>query len=676
MNKELKTKTVLIEKRYNILIFIISVLIIVLFVKLFYVQIVKFDYYSSELQKLTNLKIEGSTAPRGRIYDRNNKLIVDNEPVRVIYYEKNNNTIKKELEIANEISNMIDIENKASIKTYKKYWMVIHPKETENKITKKEWNLYKYHKLTKDDILNLKLKRITEKELSSLSEHEMLVAYIYELMNKGYKLDEKIIKDKDVSDEEYALVAANLSKLDGVGVRLDWKRSYPYGNTFKSILGTVSNNVPSNLESYYLKRGYLLNDKVGTSYLEYQYDNYLKGDKNIYTINDDNEKILLEKGNRGSDISLTIDIELQNDLEKLLEKEVVKTKKELNTEYYNRTFVIITNPKTGDILAMAGKKVMEDKKRFKIYDYTPSIMTSPITAGSVVKGASHIVGYNTNALKIGEVRTDRCVKLSGTPLKCSWMPLGSLNDITALKKSSNTYQYYTAMKVANTKYHYNTSMKPNDDAFKIYRKTFKQFGLGSETGIDLPLESTGNIGKKNAGGLLLDFAIGQYDTYTPLELSQYISTIANDGSRMKLHLLKNVYSKEDTNKIIYKYKNTLLNKVDTKEKYLKRVKRGFSEVLKYGGTGYGYIDLKYKPAGKTGTSQSFVDTNSDGKIDKETITTTFVAYAPYDDPKVTFTIVSPDISNYDNYSNYQSNLNSRLMRKISKLYFEKYEKNV
>ena len=438
----------------------------------------------------------------------------------------------------------------------------------------------------------------------------------------------------------------------------------------------MSNNVPSNLESYYLKRGYLLNDKVGTSYLEYQYDNYLKGDKNIYTINDDNEKILLEKGNRGSDISLTIDIELQNDLEKLLEKEVVKTKKELNTEYYNRTFVIITNPKTGDILAMAGKKVMEDKKRFKIYDYTPSIMTSPITAGSVVKGASHIVGYNTNALKIGEVRTDRCVKLSGTPLKCSWMPLGSLNDITALKKSSNTYQYYTAMKVANTKYRYNTSMKPNDDAFKIYRKTFKQFGLGSETGIDLPLESTGNIGKKNAGGLLLDFAIGQYDTYTPLELSQYISTIANDGSRMKLHLLKNVYSKEDTNKIIYKYKNTLLNKVDTKEKYLKRVKRGFSEVLKYGGTGYGYIDLKYKPAGKTGTSQSFVDTNSDGKIDKETITTTFVAYAPYDDPKVTFTIVSPDISNYDNYSNYQSNLNSRLMRKISKLYFEKYEKNV
>ena len=320
---------------------------------------------------------------------------------------------------------------------------------------------------------------------------------------------------------------------------------------------------------------------------------------------------------------------------------------------------------------MAGKQILEDDKKYKIYDYTPGIMTSPVTVGSVVKGASHIVGYNTKALKIGEIRTDRCVKLSGTPKKCSWMSLGTLNDITALKKSSNTYQYFTAMNVANTKYYYNIPMRESPEALKVYRNTFNEFGLGSKTGIDLPVESTGNVGTKNTGGLLLDFAIGQYDTYTPLELSQYIGTIANNGRRMKLHLLDSVYDKK---KKIYKYENKELNKVNTEEKYLKRVQEGFKEVLKYGGTGSGYIDLKYKPAGKTGTSQSFVDTNKDGKIDKETITTTFVAYAPYDNPEVTFTVVSPDISNYDHNSSYQSNINSRLMRRISKLYFEKYHK--
>ena len=58
-------------------------------------------------------------------------------------------------------------------------------------------------------------------------------------------------------------------------------------------------------------------------------------------------------------------------------------------------------------------------------------------------------------------------------------------------------------------------------------------------------------------------------------------------------------------------------------------------VLEYGGAGSGYIDLSYKPAGKTGTSQSFLDTDNDGKADTETISTTFVSYMSYDDPKVT-----------------------------------------
>lgn len=659
----------IIEKRYNILIFFITILIIILFVKLFYVQIIKRDYYLEKLKEVTDLKIEGSTAPRGRIFDRNNKLIVDNIPIKVIYYEKGDNDAKTEIELSYKLSKMISIDNKATKHMYKTFWMLLYPKEANDKITKEELNLLEMRKITNNDILKYKYQRITDKDLDRLSKEDKKAAYIYDLMNRGYKYQEKIIKKENISDKEYALVAANIHKLKGINVRLDWERYYPYNDTFKSIFGTLSNNsIPDNLVEDYLKKGYNLNDRVGVSYLELQYDKYLKGKKNIYKINDKGDKVLYKLGSRGNDIKLTIDIELQRDVEKILEEEIIKTKKEPNTDYYNRSFVIITNPKTGEILAMAGKQIKENNKSYKIYDYTPGIMTSPITVGSVVKGASHIVGYNNNALKIGEIRTDRCVKLSGTPKKCSWMSLGTLNDITALKKSSNTYQYFTAMKVANVKYYYNIPIKETKDALNLYRNTFHEFGLGSKTGIDLPVESTGNVGTKNTGGLLLDFAIGQYDTYTPLQLSQYMGTIANNGKRMQLHLLKSYYK---NNKEIL-YNNKELNKVKTEDKYLNRVKEGFKEVLKYGGTGSGYIDLKYKPAGKTGTSQSFVDTNGDGKIDKETITTTFSSYAPYDDPIVTFTIVSPDISNYDHRSNYQSNINSRLMRRISKIYFDKY----
>ena len=669
----LKRKEEMIEKRFNILIILIIMLMIVLFVKLFYIQIIKKDYYKEKLKEITDIKIEGTTAPRGRIYDRNGKLIVDNKPVKIIYYEKGFNNSEEELDLAYKLASMLDINNKATKKMYKTFWMLKNPEKTNNKITKKELELLEMRKITNNDILKYKYERITDKELDEFNDEDKEAAYIYDLMNRGYKFEEKIIKDEDVSDEEYATIAANLNKLKGVNVRLDWERVFLYDDTFKSIIGNLSNNsIPSNLEKKYLDKGYSLNDRVGISYLELEYDDYLKGEKNIYKLNDNGDKVLDKLGKRGNDIKLTIDIELQRELENILEEEVIKTKKEYNTDYYNRSFVIITNPKTGEILAMTGKQVIEDDNEYKIYDYTPAIMTSPITVGSVIKGASHIVGYNNNALKIGEIRTDRCVKLSGTPLKCSWMSLGTLNDITALKKSSNTYQYFTAMNVANVKYYYNIPMKESPDALKIYRNTFKEFGLGDKTGIDLPLESTGNVGNKNTGGLLLDFAIGQYDTYTPLELAQYIGTIANNGSRMKLHLLDSVYNGSLENKI-YSYENEELNKVNTEQKYMDRVHEGFKEVLKYGGTGSGYIDLKYKPAGKTGTSQSFVDTDNDGLIDKETISTTFVAYAPYDDPKVTFTIVSPDISNYDHNSSYQSNINSRLMRKISTLYFEKYD---
>lgn len=672
--KKYKDIKEIIEKRYNILIIIITLIFITLFIKLFYVQVVKKDYYKKELKELIEKKIEGSTAPRGRIYDRNHKLIVDNEPLRVIYYEKKGNSIEEEIELSYKLANMLEIENKATEKMYKTFWMKKYPLKTNEKITKEELNLLEMRKITSDDILNYKYERITEEELKEFTDLDKKAAYIYNLMNKGYSYEEKIIKDENVTDTEYATIAANLKNLNGINVRLDWKRSYLYGNTFKSLLGIVSNNIPSDLKEYYLKKGYNLDDRVGTSYLEYEYDDYLKGKKNKYQINDDGEKELKEAGTRGNDIVLTIDIELQKDIEEILEEELLKTKKEKNTEYYNRSFVILTNPKTGEILAASGKQIIETDKKYKIYDYTPGIITSPITVGSVVKGASHIVGYNNNAIKIGEVRQDNCVKLAGTPLKCSWMPLGTLNDITALKKSSNTYQYYTAMKVANTKYTYNTAMKANSEAFSKYRKTFNEFGLGVKTGIDLKGESVGNIGKSNVGGLLLDFSIGQYDTYTPLQLSQYIGTIANNGSRMQLHLLKEVYSSldESLTKKIYEYKNTELNKVTTESKYLKRVQEGFKEVLKYGGTGSGYMDLKNKPAGKTGTSQSFVDTDGDLKIDKETVSATFVAYAPYDDPVVTFTVISPDIYNYDNNSSYQTNVNKRIVKRVSDLYFKKY----
>ena len=670
VNKDIKVE---IEERYNILNVIIILALLILVVSLFIVQVVGKEKYQKELENLTKTVIYGETAPRGRIYDRNGKLIVDNIPSKVIYYKKPSGiTTKEEIKIAYKLANMIELDfSKLNDYDFRNFWIKNNPKKAKAKITDEEWQKLEERKITNDEIYQLEIDRITLEELAKYNDLDKKAAYIYTLMNTGYSYDEKTIKNENVTDEEYALVSENISELKGINTKLDWERTYPYGNVFKSILGNVSSSksgIPAELKDYYLKKGYSLDDRVGTSNLEYQYEDILKGKKNKYEVMNDGSYKLIEEGKRGNDIVLTIDIELQKALEEILTEEVINAKKEANTEYYDGSFVIISDPKTGEILAMAGKKLKQnDDRTYSVIDFTSGITQSTAVMGSVVKGASHIVGYNTGALKIGEVRYDNCVKIAATPEKCSWKYLGRLNDITALAQSSNTYQYYTAIKVGKGNYQYNKPLVIDKEAFNTYRNTFAEFGLGVKTGIDLPNEITGLKGSNTTSGLLLDFSIGQYDNYTPIQLSQYINTIANNGSRMTPYLYKGLYN----DKTSYDQNRKELNKVKTEAKYMDRVHEGFRAVMTYG-LGRGYIDEVYKPAGKTGTSQSFVDTNDDGKIDKETISTTFVAYAPYDNPKVTFTIVSPNISRPDGKTDHQSSINKRLTNRVSKKYFEFY----
>lgn len=137
---------------------------------------------------------------------------------------------------------------------------------------------------------------------------------LYNLMNKGYSYAEKIIKNKDVTEKEYAIISENISNLSGFNTKLDWERIYPYGDVFRSILGKISSNsqgIPKELVDDYLSKGYSLNDRVGISYLEYQYEDYLKGEKAKYKLNSDNSYELVSEGKRGNDIVLTIDINLQ-----------------------------------------------------------------------------------------------------------------------------------------------------------------------------------------------------------------------------------------------------------------------------------------------------------------------------------------------------------------------------
>lgn len=677
-NKDL---SLLITKRYHFLIALIIILFLIISIRLFKLQIIDYEDYQSKLTVATEKTVEGTSAPRGRIYDRNYNLLVDNEAVKTIYYKKQTGiTTKEEITLAYKIADMIEVDY-SSLSTYrlKNFYYQNNFESCQALITNEERDQYKKRKLTDKELLDLIFSRITEEDLSNYTEIDKEAAYIYYLMNKGYSYAEKIIKNKNVSEVEYAKISENIDNLKGFNTKLDWVRIYLYGSTFKSILGTVSSDtqgIPEELANIYLKKGYSLDDRVGISYLEYQYEDYLKGTKPVYKVGKNNNYEIVSFGSRGNDIVLTIDIELQKYLEDTLSKEVMSTSYEPNTPYYNRSFAIISNPKTGEILAMSGKQVRTtDSGTKEIVDYTPGVVTLPVTPGSVVKGASMLVGYKYGAINIGDIQTDECIKIKDTPEKCSWRTMGDIDDLYALRYSSNVYQYKIAIKVGEGNYEYNKPLKIKKDAFNKYRSMYQSFGLGVKTGIDLPVESLGYTGTSILPGHLLDFAIGQYDTYTPIQLSQYINTIANGGQRLKPYLLKEVYSpsanKEEVfGELIYANSKKVLGTIPVEKKYIDRVRLGFNQVIT-DGLGYGYMGDYYNSSGKTGTSQSFIDTNSDGVVDTETITTSFVGYSPSDNPKMSIVVVSPDISTPE--SNYQSNATKRISASLVNKYFELYK---
>lgn len=641
----------IMNRRFGLIIVLLISIYLVIGCRLFNLQILKNSEYNDKLAMATEKTIESTSAPRGRIYDRNHKLLVDNEGIKTIYYKKQNGiTTKEEIELAYEVSNNIDIDySKIDDNKLKDFYYKSHYKECRKKITDEEWDLYNKRKLNDKDIDKLIYERLDD-EISEYTDSDKKAAYIYYLMNKGYSYAEKVIKNSDVTDAEYAYISENIDNLKGFNTKLDWERVYLYGDTFKSILGNVSSNtqgIPSELSEDYLKRGYTLDDRVGISYLEYQYEDYLRGTKAKYRLLSDNSYELVSEGKRGNDIVLTIDIELQKYLEEVLSNEVLNAKGEPGTQYYNRSFAIVSDPNTGEILAMAGKQAVLKDGYYQIVDYTPGIVTLPVTPGSVVKGASMMVGYKYGAIDIGTVLNDECIKIKDTPLKCSWQTMGPIDDVYALQNSSNVYQYKIAIKVGNGSYEYNQGLVLDESAFDKYREMYAEFGLGEKTGIDLPVESLGFMGKSRLPGHLLDFSIGQYDTYTPIQLSQYINTIANNGVRLKPYLLKEVYKPSDSGdtfgSLIYKANVTELGKLSVEKKYIDRVREGFSAVVTRG-LGYGYMGNYTNSAGKTGTSQSFIDTDGDGKVDTETITSSFVGYSPSDNPKMSIVVVSPDIS--------------------------------
>ena len=611
---------------FILIIFIFSILGI----RLLFIQNNK-DMYQDELLSKTEVYINGGSAPRGRILDTNGNVLVDNIGVNTIYYNKVKGiSSADEITIAKELASILTTKT-ASITELKEYWLVQN-NNGKNLITSEEYQLLEERKITSAEIADLKLDRITDDMLKAYTELDYKAAFIYSLMNDGYVYNKKLIL-KDVSETEYAQVIEK--NIPGITGELSWERIYLYGDTLKNIFGSVG-PIPEEKKDEYLSSDYELTDTVGLSYLEQEYEEYLKGTKAKYLVNSDNTLTLVSEEKRGNDLVLSIDINLQLKVEEIIKDKIILGDTYPNTDYYKDSYALVSDPNTGSILAISGIRRNDDDTWS---DISLNTINKSFTIGSAVKGATISVGYKYGLIEMDKYITDSCVKLYLVPEKCSFKSLGRINDLKALAYSSNYYQYLIAIALTGNTYKPNIKLNATEEHFNIYRNTLASFGLGVTTGIDLPGEQTGIIGKTIADDLLLNLAIGQYDTYTPVEVLQYINSLAT-GKRTALSLMQEIRNGEE---VILTNTPNVLNTIDLDEVYLNRIREGLKLVLSEG-TGRIYVDKSINAAGKTGTSESFYDSNSDGTVDVATITSTFAGYFPADNPKYSVVVITPNIS--------------------------------
>jgi len=634
--------------RLNVMLIGIFVLFAMLILRLSYLQLVQGDMFSDLVNATETTIVEGSV-PRGLIIDSEGELMVSNEALPAISYTRGQDTSGEDMvQTAQNLAKYIAIDfEDVSDRDLQDYFVAANTDVINDRLTDDEASA------ADDEIYAIQVSKVTDDDLNSLSDQDKEAAVIFAKMNAASSLSTVMIKNDGVTTEETAVVAEHSTELPGVNLTTDWKRTYPQDSLLRSLLGSVSSTeegIPSDQQDFYLAKGYALNDRVGESYIEEQYEADLRGSKTTYEteVSQDGEIINSEQtyaGEMGNTVQLTIDSEYQAELEAYATQYL----EDATTEDNNSIYIVASDPDTGAIYALVGKKKNSDGE---IVDDALGTINSVFVSGSVVKPATISAAYGEGLLEVGSDNeiTDEPLYFSGTPVKASWWFTSGndstpriLTDKQALAQSSNVYMIKLAMAMGGVNYYepyMDLSELDTDAVYDTLRDYYAEFGLGVSTGIDLENESTGLIGADTGEpGKALDLAFGQFDTYSPIQLNQYISTIANGGTRYALHVLDKILAPTEDEETagdggtVYEYQPTVLNELSITDEMLAEVQEGIWSVI-HTSTGLGnaiFANFPIEVAGKSGTA-----TRTDMLENS-----TWAGWAPYDDPEIAVSIVIP-----------------------------------
>ncbi|GEC93416.1 peptidoglycan D,D-transpeptidase FtsI family protein [Brevibacillus brevis] len=457
----------------------------------------------------------------------------------------------------------------------------------------------------------------------------------------------------NITEQEMFQIEERRTELPGISVELEPVRQIfedPDGSAFGThFLGYINAIRPESLKEYQAQ-GYNAIDRVGVTGLESSYERYLRGKNGIMEVHVNKnsetvEKKMHQEPKPGNDLVLAMDWRYQSKVEAILKEEVEAFKKRPTTpKEFKDAHVLVMNPNTGEILAMASYpdynlNLYYDRKKFN-ENYTSLILPNesnrfiytPYPPASTYKPLSVMIALQEGLTTPNEIIYDRGGLNVGNTYKRNWKASGHgpVNARRALQVSNNTYMYEMAIRLARK------GKEGWEKQFSVYDYYNAQFGLGVKTGVDLPNEHTGWENQNLYYGNLADVMIGQYDLFTPMQLGQYVSTIANGGYRVRPHLVKEIRKgttdPKKPGQTLSVIEPQVLNRVDIDPKHIQVVKEGMRMVTQPGGTVQRFNGLPFTVAAKSGTAQTSQPAEN----------ALVVGFAPYENPQLVFVVIAPN----------------------------------
>ena len=669
--------------RLNLLFAIVILLFLAIIGRLLYMQVLHKDFYENKLASASQTRVTMGSA-RGEIYDAAGKPLVQNTVKQVVSFTRSNKMTAADLkDISTKLLNYVTVTSpEVTDRQMADYYLAdaeVYKKTVEALPKDKRYDS-DGNKFSESELYNNAAESIAPNQLN-YSEDEKKAIYLFSQLNSVENFATGNIRTDPLTDTQIAVIASASKELPGISISTSWDRKV-LDTSLSSIVGSVSSEksgLPAEEVDTYLKKGYSLNDRVGTSYLEKQYEEVLQGKRTVKEVHLDKHGNMesvenIEEGSKGKNIKLTIDLAFQDSVDSLLKSYFNSELSNGGAKYSEGVYAVALNPKTGAVLAMSGMK--HNLETGELTSDSLGTVTNVFVPGSVVKAATISSGWENGVLSGNQTLTDQPIVFQGSaPINSWYTPYYSSFPITAveaLEYSSNAYMVQTALGMMGQTYQPEMTVKTNqlESAMGKLRSTFGEYGLGASTGIDLPEESTGFIPQKFDLANYLTNAFGQFDNYTPMQLAQYVATIANNGVRLAPHIVEGIYDNNDKGglgELIQAIDTKEINKVNISESDMAILHQGFYQVSHGTSpltTGRAFSDgATVSISGKTGTAESYVAGG------QEANNTNAVAYAPTENPQIAVAVVFP------HNTNLTKNVGPAIARDIINLYNQHHPMN-